>query len=630
MKTPSSSTEPSGSDEDSPVPVASENLTLSVGAFLPLGREALGELRHLLWTVCREEQLKGTVLLTPTGMNLVVAGRAQSLDRFVEELQRQLPRSESDPVHFFRTPSRGPGFAKLLVRVGRELTEFRRDGALPGQRRPILVPASELRRWIELKHPILLLDLRDAGDQEANELPGAYPLHRVYKASDIPEALRGVPFTWKHQPIVLFCQDGVRSLRSGPVLEHLGFEQVFVLQGGLTELQKGVAPSNTKPATTVLSSHPRQTYSSEDLLRRCFVCFSKLPSSFVIDPRYVDGQSCPACYRSPAEQMKRQIQWRHFSIRSIQSTMTNHVAMDQFKPLDIQEADAGKTLSEVVRRKLPHIPVQQWDREFHEGRWTDAQGKVVDGSQRVRAGERYRHRFPGVSEPAVNANVVILHEDEALVALNKPAPLPMHAGGRFFRNTLQTILNDAYLPEEPRPAHRLDANTTGIVLVTRSRAFAAFLQTQFARNTVEKIYLARVVGHPASDRFECCEPISATSGPLGSRCVDQEQGLPAHTGFRVLERRSDGTSLLEVRPRTGRTNQIRIHLWHMGWPIHGDPAYLPGGKLGDTQTLPVQAPPLCLHAWKIRVIHPLTLQPTQFTAPAPAWAEAHAPGHQSG
>jgi 23S rRNA-/tRNA-specific pseudouridylate synthase len=71
---------------------------------------------------------------------------------------------------------------------------------------------------------------------------------------------------------------------------------------------------------------------------------------------------------------------------------------------------------------------------------------------------------------------------------------------------------------------------------------------------------------------------------------------------------------------TGRTNQIRVHLWHLGWPVCGDTVYLPGGKLGSTQTLAPGDPQLCLHAWQIKFRHPLSLQPLEFTAPAPDWA----------
>jgi UPF0176 protein len=88
----------------------------------------------------------------------------------------------------------------------------------------------------------------------------------------------------------------------------------------------------------------------------------------------------------------------------------------------------------------------------------------------------------------------------------------------------------------------------------------------------------------------------------------------------VLQRFADATTLLEARPLTGRTNQIRVHLWHLGFPVCGDPTYWPGGKLGDSQTLTITAPPLCLHASRITLRHPLTRERVQFTAPAPAWA----------
>jgi 23S rRNA-/tRNA-specific pseudouridylate synthase len=88
----------------------------------------------------------------------------------------------------------------------------------------------------------------------------------------------------------------------------------------------------------------------------------------------------------------------------------------------------------------------------------------------------------------------------------------------------------------------------------------------------------------------------------------------------VRRRDADGTSLLEARPLTGRTNQIRVHLWHLGLPVCGDPVYQVGGKLGTVQTFVVEAPPLCLHSWRLRFHHPLSREQVEFTAPPPAWA----------
>jgi UPF0176 protein len=252
----------------------------------------------------------------------------------------------------------------------------------------------------------------------------------------------------------------------------------------------------------------------------------------------------------------------------------------------------------------------------------------VTASRRVQAGERLRQFLSQVTEPPVNAAVRVLHEDEALIVLDKPAPLPMHPGGRFNRNTLQYLLERVYAPQKPRPAHRLDANTSGVLVVCRTRAIAARVQAQFASRTVEKSYLAQVHGHPELDRFSCDLPISNAPGEFGSRLTGPEgNGMQdASTEFTVLRRDPDGTALLEARPLTGRTNQIRLHLRQLGHPIIGDPVY--GGRSEGsevtppaTHTLDLASPPLRLHAGRITFDHPLSLQRTTFEAPPPEWAK---------
>ena len=312
---------------------------------------------------------------------------------------------------------------------------------------------------------------------------------------------------------------------------------------------------------------------------------------------------------------------RHAAIRRAVTPLPGSRPRDHFKPLNIPGGCDGLTLLAALGRMVENVSAVEWQAEFARGRIVSLEQKPVATTQIVRAGQRYRHLFPDVTEPAVNGAVEILHEDEALIVVNKPAPLPMHAGGRFHLNTLQHILNAAYHPQTPHPAHRLDANTTGLVLVARTRAFAAVLHAQFAQGRVEKTYLVRVPGSPPADEFFCDAPIGAGAGERCSRTVDLENGLAAHTKFRVLRRDSDGTSLLEARPLTGRTNQIRVHLWHLGFPACGDAIYLPGRKLGRTQTLAVGDPPLCLHAARLKFFHPLNLEPAEFSAPLPAWAK---------
>jgi 23S rRNA-/tRNA-specific pseudouridylate synthase len=145
------------------------------------------------------------------------------------------------------------------------------------------------------------------------------------------------------------------------------------------------------------------------------------------------------------------------------------------------------------------------------------------------------------------------------------------------------------------------------------------LQPQFERGEVRKEYIARVVGTPAKDHFDCRAPIRTSPQAAGARSVDPA-GVTAHTDFELVRAEDSGSCLVRAIPRTGRTNQIRIHLWHLGLPVEGDPLYLPGGVLGGYQTLEVTSGPMCLHAFRITVQHPFTGDEITFEAPLPGWA----------
>ncbi len=312
---------------------------------------------------------------------------------------------------------------------------------------------------------------------------------------------------------------------------------------------------------------------------------------------------------------------RHEAIHRAVTPLPGSHPRDHFKSLNIPGNCDGLTLMAALGRMIGNVSEAEWQVEFARERIVSLEQRPMVAEQIVRAGQRYLHLFPSVTEPAVNGAVKILYEDEALVVVNKPAPLPMHAGGRFYLNTLQHILNAAYHPQTPHPAHRLDANTTGIVLVARTRTFANKLQSQFTQGRVEKHYLARVPGQLPADKFICDAPISIDAGEHCSRTVDLENGQAARSDFHVLQRFNDGTSLLEAQPLTGRTNQIRVHLWHLGFPVCGDAIYLADNQLGHTQTMAVTDPPLCLHAARVNFLHPASLKPVEFTAPLPAWAK---------
>ncbi|TWT54612.1 Ribosomal large subunit pseudouridine synthase A [Rubripirellula amarantea] len=274
----------------------------------------------------------------------------------------------------------------------------------------------------------------------------------------------------------------------------------------------------------------------------------------------------------------------------------------------VRQAHHGMAMLDFLQNLHPPISAERWKS------WIDA-GDIKLGAQAatfdqtVHAGETFVHTMHDVVEPEVAAKVEIIHEDDAIIVVDKPAPLPVHSSGRFHRNTLLNFLQSAYPGDSLRMAHRLDANTTGVVVVCRNQQSASLVQKQFEQRTVKKDYVARVHGHVPWEHQTCELPIGPSAQLAGHRNtrgsrITHPDGQPAKTLFKVLQRFNDGTTLVEAIPVTGRTNQIRVHLWSLGFAIVGDPLYLQHGQLGVHQTLRVSDPPMCLHAARLTLLHP--------------------------
>ncbi|MCA9064409.1 MAG: RluA family pseudouridine synthase, partial [Planctomycetaceae bacterium] len=226
------------------------------------------------------------------------------------------------------------------------------------------------------------------------------------------------------------------------------------------------------------------------------------------------------------------------------------------RPLNVPARFDGFRLLDFLITWHPQVGRETWEARISDGRIVPASSgspqapnpvpaEVLNPGTIVRGGQCFHHLQPDTIEPDVSTDLVFLHEDTDVLVIDKPAPLPMHASGRFNRNTLQHFLSLQFGVSGIRFIHRLDANTSGVLMAAKTRPAARMLQPQFEQRTVEKTYLARVSGHPRDNAFRCELPVSrqAASGGIRTIC---ELGAPAVTEFCVRQRFDDGTSLIQV------------------------------------------------------------------------------------
>ncbi len=527
--------------------------------FAPLAD--LKPLRKRLLDLCKSLGLRGTILISTEGVNLFVAGVRESVDAVLAEL-RSLPGLEGLEVK--ESESARQPFNRMLVRIKREIIAFGVEGIDPSRRTSPKLAPRELKRWLDEGRPITLLDTRNDYEIKLGTFQHARTLG-IDHFREFPAAVDQLPEELKRQPVVMFCTGGIRCEKAGPYMEREGFEQIYQLEGGILKYFEECGAAHYDGECFVFDQRVGLDAGlSETESDQCFACLTPLTADDQRDPRYVKGSACPYCAQSTEAAREQSLAERHEALRRATNPLPGSIACDNYRPLNIPAVAEGRVLTEFLAEIFPRIAETEWREACRSGRLLDADRRPVEASCIVHAGERFLNLEPAAIEPDVNADVRIIYEDEAIVVVDKPAPLPLHPSGRFHRNTLQAFLHTVYAPQRPRPAHRLDANTAGVVVFARTRHFAGIVQPEFARGNIEKTYLARVQGSPAEEVFECTAPISTEAGELGSRCIDEAAGAAAHTKFTVLERFDDGTTLLEVRPLTGRTNQIRVHLWHWG------------------------------------------------------------------
>jgi 23S rRNA pseudouridine955/2504/2580 synthase len=291
--------------------------------------------------------------------------------------------------------------------------------------------------------------------------------------------------------------------------------------------------------------------------------------------------------------------------------------------VDADETVAGQRVDNMLLKVLKGVPRQHVYRLLRTGQ-VRVNSARVDPTYRVQAGDRIRvppvrvaQRTATDAAPAasVRFEAAIVHEDEHLLALDKPAGIAVHGGSGIARGVIEQMRLARPRLKFLELVHRLDRDTSGILLLAKKRSALVALHAAIREGAVRKLYTVLVQGHFAGTRREVDVALEKYLLPGGDRRVKaSHRGLASRTVF-TLERHVGPYSLLQAELLTGRTHQIRVHAAHIGHPIVGDDKY---GDFAANKAVARQGlKRMFLHAARIAFRHPATAQPLVLEAPLP-------------
>jgi len=291
--------------------------------------------------------------------------------------------------------------------------------------------------------------------------------------------------------------------------------------------------------------------------------------------------------------------------------------------LQVNKEDAGQRLDSWVCARVEGLTRSAVQRLLEQGHVT-VSGRPAGKNYRLSGGEQVELELPEAVEVDIipqNIPLDVVYEDDDVIVVNKPVgmvvhPAPGHPDGTLVNALLHhcgSSLSGINGELRPGIVHRIDRDTSGLIIAAKNDAAHLSLAAQLQDHTLARTYAAVAVGGFKEDEGTVDAPIGRHPVDRKKMAIDRKNGREAVTHWSVLERYS-GYTLIECRLETGRTHQIRVHMASIGHPLLGDVVY------GAKKPYPGLAGQ-CLHARKLKFIHPTTGDPVELECPLPDWFE---------
>lgn len=314
------------------------------------------------------------------------------------------------------------------------------------------------------------------------------------------------------------------------------------------------------------------------------------------------------------------------SLWFVRGRLLARIEIENYRQLGkpVHEDQASIRLDDYLGRYFLFMSRTQWKKAIREPKIL-VNEEAKKGSYKLRTDDIIHYYSPEDEEPKVDKGIKVLWNDRGVIAVYKPSNLPIHEGGAYKSNTFCKVLEDQE-GSEWAPVHRLDRETSGLVLCGNTTELRNALSESLRTHSMQKTYFAIGVGEADKEKWTVEEPIGVSeTSALRIKQAVRPDGAYSLTEFEVLERKK-GFTLMKVKPKTGRTHQIRVHAQWSGLPLVGDKKYCLDEAItleylneGFTDRVKetVFFDRLCLHATNLEFDHPVCGKKCSITSPCP-------------